>query len=595
MKLKSIDIKNFKSIKKLHLEMTDILALVGKNNSGKSNIMEAIKLCLEPDSINHDYFHQDLNGNFPDELSIELKFSVSVSDDLILHTFDKILKIRISATSSNKIPRLRQEIYSHLINESNFKFWDITPRKFKTIEKTTIEYFGKKFQTGTDYNLFIKKLIHFHKECMNDIPSKMISGYILVSKLDDETRNKLPQCQLIDPTRQISDEIKLNDKSPLLKILNLVVNSIGNTTNISKIFDQIQTLKNIDLFSNVESHIKNAMNDIFIDYDIKLNIDLADSLSDILKNVNININDGYRSSDITNFGMGLQRIFIIALFRAYAEIVNDATKLRPTIFLIEEPENYLHPHAQQSLYDAFKKIKKYNQIIYSTHSNLFIDINYYNEIGLIYKNNNSTNIKQVIRSIFNKNFSKKFNEGFFATKIILVEGISDMRYILAFQEYNQLPKFYLKDISIFECGGIDTIKSIMEIFEQFNIPCYPIIDHDQQIKNMYETRFNITQDIVESVAFDNGAIMFKDLEYVIHGAITKDVINYFNNHIDNINWKLSDDIMTDREKFICMTKFKKFKNEFSIQFSNYLKIDNVIIPVPKIYDEIFKKLNLLSE
>ena len=595
MKLKSVDIKNFKSIKKLHLEMNDMLALVGKNNSGKSNIMEAIKLCLEPNSINHDYFHQDLNGNFSDELSVELKFSVSTSDDLILHTFDKILKIRISATSSNQIPKLKQEIYSHLIDESDFKFWIITPAKFKKIKNITIKYFDKKFQTGTNYNLFIKKLINFHKECMNDIPLKMISDYIPVSKLDDETRNKLPQCQLIDPTRQISDEIKLNDKSPLLKILNLLVNSIDNTANISKIFDQIQTLKNTNLFSNVESQIKNAMNDIFIDYDIKLNVDLADSLSDILKNVNININDGYRSSDITNFGMGLQRIFIIALFRAYAEIVNDATKLRPTIFLIEEPENYLHPHAQQSLYDAFIKIKKYNQIIYSTHSNLFININYYNEIGLIYKNNNSTNIKQVIKSTYNKNFSKEFNEGFFASKIILVEGISDVRYILAFQEYNRLPKFYLKDISIFDCGGQDTIKSIMEIFEQFNIPCYPIIDHDQKIKDMYEVRFNIKQDIIKSVAFDNGAIMFKDLEYVIHSAITKDVINYFNNHIDNIELELSDDAITDREKFICKARSKKFKSEFSIQFSNYLKIDNAIISVPKIYDEIFKKLNLLSE
>ena len=47
MKITDIIIKNFKSVRELHIkDITDVLILVGKNNSGKSSILDAIRAAL---------------------------------------------------------------------------------------------------------------------------------------------------------------------------------------------------------------------------------------------------------------------------------------------------------------------------------------------------------------------------------------------------------------------------------------------------------------------------------------------------------------------------------------------------------------------
>ncbi len=46
MKIKKIQIKNYRSIKELEFEPQSLCALVGENNSGKSNILNAIDLLL---------------------------------------------------------------------------------------------------------------------------------------------------------------------------------------------------------------------------------------------------------------------------------------------------------------------------------------------------------------------------------------------------------------------------------------------------------------------------------------------------------------------------------------------------------------------
>ena len=47
MKIQKIDIKNYRSLHKLTIYPEGILALVGRNNSGKSNLIKALELFFE--------------------------------------------------------------------------------------------------------------------------------------------------------------------------------------------------------------------------------------------------------------------------------------------------------------------------------------------------------------------------------------------------------------------------------------------------------------------------------------------------------------------------------------------------------------------
>lgn len=64
--ISSITIKNFKSIKDFTFLLTEYTPLVGYNNAGKSNILEAIKWLLNKSSLDNTFFN---NTDMPIEIS----------------------------------------------------------------------------------------------------------------------------------------------------------------------------------------------------------------------------------------------------------------------------------------------------------------------------------------------------------------------------------------------------------------------------------------------------------------------------------------------------------------------------------------------
>ena len=46
MTITSVRIRNFRGIRDLHLELDDVTILIGENNSGKTSVLDALKLCL---------------------------------------------------------------------------------------------------------------------------------------------------------------------------------------------------------------------------------------------------------------------------------------------------------------------------------------------------------------------------------------------------------------------------------------------------------------------------------------------------------------------------------------------------------------------
>ena len=88
-----------------------------------------------------------------------------------------------------------------------------------------------------------------------------------------------------------------------------------------------------------------------IDFSVRLSDDRAD---DIL---------------IQNRGAGTQNNLIIALFR----LIANTNVGEYFIFVMEEPENSLHPKAQRQLLAVLQEISQNSQIIVTTHSPVFLE------------------------------------------------------------------------------------------------------------------------------------------------------------------------------------------------------------------------------
>ena len=609
MKLCNISINNFKSIKKIELTFQDMLAMVGKNNVGKSNIIEAIKLCLEPVPIDQDCIWINAEG-IDHNMKIELKFKLddTEKDDFALCAIDDHITIQISADrekliTSDRASTPKQKVLALLPNEEWLNYTNINKQIIKKFTKKSLKIGDKVFIKNNDPKTWIKNSKSFLKNIMHDTEYKklMTFDYVDIDKVDDNLHDKLAKIIYIPAVKYVTDELKITEKSSLMKLLNLFISSISDQENkeIEKMINELnnQLKPTSPIFLSVSSTINKSMKEIFSDCTVDINVNLIEKLPDLIKNMAVVVNDGFKEDSIINKGTGLQRMLIFAILRSYAKQIKKIKEKKSTIFLIEEPEVYLHPHAQRSLYETLIDIKNVDQIIYSTHSNLFINIEYYQEICIIRKINGETIIKQHTKPyeenpFTTKNFEESLNEGFFADKIILVEGITDEIYLTAYHKFKNLQRLSIRNISLIHCNGLSSIIKYLEIYTAFDIDCYPIIDSDKKIKDTFMQRFNISAIPEKSTAYDNGAIFFLKIEKEIHTMLTKKILIEFSRFKKFNQDKLSN-MLKDFDEFYgaIHTNRHDYKHEFALFFSKIVS-KNPDTKFPNIFKEIFQQLNI---
>jgi predicted ATP-dependent endonuclease of OLD family len=164
--------------------------------------------------------------------------------------------------------------------------------------------------------------------------------------------------------------------------------------------------------------------------------------------------------DSEEIGSGMQNLLLLSIFQTYTELMGGKV-----IFGIEEPEIYLYPHAQRSLYASLKTLSEKSQIFYSTHNQNFVDATRPDDIILLRKDKAAGTFVLEKDPRFNKDtaaayyhktyahFNTDRNELFFAKKVLLVEGDSDKILFQTLSNDKWNIPIDSKGISIIACGG----------------------------------------------------------------------------------------------------------------------------------------------
>ena len=175
---------------------------------------------------------------------------------------------------------------------------------------------------------------------------------------------------------------------------------------------------------------------------------IADPLAELIAG-----EDQFEGS-LERFGHGLQRSYIVTLLQ---ELANSNDGEAPTLLLgFEEPELYQHPPQIKHLADTLQQLSNTSQIIVATHSPLFVEGEYFEDVRVVKKQKGGAS---TISSILFDNLAAKLhecgsdttlqksnaamvklqqelqpstNELFFCDVPILVEGLEDKSYILAY-------------------------------------------------------------------------------------------------------------------------------------------------------------------
>lgn len=184
---------------------------------------------------------------------------------------------------------------------------------------------------------------------------------------------------------------------------------------------------------------------------------------------------------VDKFGHGLQRSFLLVILQELMAVDN---AVNPTLILgCEEPELYQHPPQARHLAEILMELAAGDsQVLLTTHSPYFIDVEYFDGIK-VFRNTSgvatvsSSSFSEVLDN-YNAAFKKplqnedqartklaiqtqpKFNEVFFAERVVVVEGVSDLACIEAYMRLSgKRSEFQKSGATIVVCEGKARLRS----------------------------------------------------------------------------------------------------------------------------------------
>lgn len=379
MKIKSVILKDFRSYKYIKIDFNDLTVFVGKNDVGKSTILEAldlffnegkgtIKLDSHDKNIYSDTSEFEISVTFndlPSEIVIDDSCITSLGDEYLLN---KDNNLEVTKKFSNaKCKETLIKAYYPSVKGCNDLYAKKQNELKKIIDDNNISCSDKRS------NPMMRKAIweHFSKE--KDLEQECIEINVSscsedVKNIWDRVKNYLPSYFLFQSDRK-NEEGDREIQDPL----NYVVKEFFKDDSIIKILDNIAyrvTEKLRDVSSRTLAKLQEM--DQEVAKSLEPTIPSAKDLKwwDVFKNVSITSDE---QIPINKRGSGVKRLVLFNFFRAEAERKIEGKNYKyeaGVIYAIEEPETSQHYRNQVILTKALIELSKkaHTQVIMTTHS-----------------------------------------------------------------------------------------------------------------------------------------------------------------------------------------------------------------------------------
>ncbi len=374
MRIRQVQIKNYRSIALQTIRFGEYSLLIGANNSGKSNIIDALRTLYEKD------LKFEFGRDFP-------KFPTDAEESWIELVYE------LDATEA---PTIKGE-YLFDANCFRVRKWMYPPEKSKQ------GFFG--YENGS-------------------LTENLFYGWKNVGQ------GKLGEVTYIPPVSRLEEHTKLTGPSALRDLINQilrpVIRSSAAFSKLSQQFKEFGDTVKVEQTADKQSlaRIEETINREIASWGLAFNIGVASPEEDeIVKNLVRHTVTDLRlnaAMDPEAFGHGFQRYLIFTLIRIAASLsapkpASDKKEFSPQmeLLLFEEPEAFLHPPQQTVLDESLRQLAMEDgrQVIAATHSPLFVSRNTDNIADLVRvcKDRVATEVGQVsparLREMFEANLA----------------------------------------------------------------------------------------------------------------------------------------------------------------------------------------------
>ena len=461
MKIKTIEIENFRSIKSDKIDCTDFNTFVGPNGSGKSTVLNALNIFFgEINNFSADDFH---NRVVEEPIKIRVTFhelSDAAKEDFKHYVRSNLLVVQADISvddngNFNRVIRGERLIFEPF--KAFFEASNATDRGkiFKTLRE---EHQG--IAEATNDNDRRASLAAYEEALGDESKTLTVSGsdFFGISKGAHKFQRHLSWVY-VPAVKDASSEGEEGKSSHLGRLIQHTIRSgMDYDADLEAIkADALGSYQK--LLAGQKAHLSalqaslatklqaavTAETDLLLDWKKdERSVAIQEPVAQVL------LTDRGFSGEVDKFGHGLQRAFLLVILQ---ELMSVDSEVSPTLILgCEEPELYQHPPQAKHLAQIMMELSAGDaQLFVTTHSPYFVDVEHYNGIKMF---RNRAGVAESASSTFgtildgyNRAFARplrdedqartklaiqtqpKFNEIFFADKVVLVEGISDLSCI----------------------------------------------------------------------------------------------------------------------------------------------------------------------
>ena len=448
--ISTVSIKNYKSIIDEDFLLSAYTPLVGYNNAGKSNVLEAIKWLVSKSSLPQGCFNDV-------QQAIEITGDIEgINDDILDQLPDNHRNSIEPYINDQRLQIRRKQTEPSLsVRNINIQVWNEADEDWANnpagIENAIKQLFPEPIEIGA----------------MEDSAED-------VSKFKTSTTIGKLIAEVMAPIEENHSAV--------------IAAALGE---LKKKFDADGDDRAEEL-TQFDQDTTEKLQELFPEIGIKLHIP-APEIKEVFKGGTLKVYENDEGRELSAYGHGTQRSIQMALVRHLAEVQREAQhRVSNTLLLIDEPELYLHPQAVEQVRSALKALSEVGyQVLFSTHSPQMIPSEDIKHTLLIRKDagRGTYSRKRLINAVSDviANAASQFellfslenaNAILFSEKVLLTEGKTEKKLLPHLYLIHHSKTLGQDKLALVGQGGVDNTSKAISVLAAMDLPCKAVVDLD---------------------------------------------------------------------------------------------------------------------
>ena len=554
----------------------DLAAFVGRNESGKTTILQALTLLNRDEQVSELDLCDEMNEELKEEMRLaEGQFDLNQNEISIIKEkfpgLPEIKKIKLFRTNQN--PRVQYEfedidlsdnsdkglnswenfsrqifgfldtIPNHLRIQINTKFFEEqVPKNQETFDSGMAEFSNQFHVIAMQEPKVIEEWEKIYKNPENQF-SNLLSGESEKSALQNFIAAELhPRFVYFSDYKKIYGNINLNE------YLREERGERQDSIEFVEEFDKAETVRNLFYLAELDikelDEVKESpskcikiLNAASNRLTKKLNpawkgdpihVDLRYNPGNIMSVV---ISDVHKDGTITNTGLLNRRAE--GFKWTFSFIVNFAAEtqraeLKEAILLLDEPARNLHPTQQMGISDLLKNLAGSNQVLYATHSPfmifdytpgnlLVVELDKRKHLSRIfydYWNADDKTLTPILYGLCRGQVESIVDReiGTNSRPIIIVETMSDSMYLNAFDKFLQDPNISMNPLNVIAAYNKNSVLPLAIFYRNHGYRTFVLLDNSEESKQISAQLISNEFSSIQTIFFEREGKKLQSIE-----------------------------------------------------------------------------------